>query len=61
MHHIDFWGDTTADKPAGNGVGGAFEAFRLDSNRPGPLSIPDGAAMVTIRYTADHSFGVGAV
>jgi hypothetical protein len=55
----DFFGDT-GDDPNGTGVGGHFGGT-FDSNRPGPISIPAGAAMVTIRYNADHSFAVGAV
>jgi hypothetical protein len=31
----------------------------IDPNRPGPLPIPPGAVMCTIRYTANHSWGVG--
>jgi hypothetical protein len=42
-------------------VGGGHGGFRLDSNRPGPIPIPPRASMATIRYTAKHSFGAGAV
>ena len=61
VHHIDFWGDTPSVGADGQGVGGAHGAFRLDPNRPGPITIPPQASMATIRYTAKHSFGVGAV
>jgi hypothetical protein len=55
---IDFWGDTGND-PNGNGVGGAVRNQTFVSNRPGPVNIPAGASTASIRYTADHSFGVG--
>jgi N-acetylmuramoyl-L-alanine amidase CwlA len=59
IHNLYFYGDTGPDG-GGTGVGGAIEGLTIDANRPGPLSIPPGAAMATLRYTADHSFGVGA-
>lgn len=55
---IDFWGDTGND-PNGNGVGGAVRNLTVVSNRPGPIVVPKGASTASIRYTADHSFGVG--
>ncbi|TDP91942.1 hypothetical protein EV186_108153 [Labedaea rhizosphaerae] len=61
VHHIDFWGDTPQLGGEGQGVGGARKAFRLDANRPGPIAIPPNASMATIRYTAQHSFGIGVV
>ena len=61
VHHIDFWGDTPQLGSEGLGVGGARPAFRLDSNRPGPIAIPPNASMATIRYTAKHSFAIGVV
>ena len=58
---LDFWGDTPNVGANGNGVGGGRKQFRLDSNRPGPITIPAHASMATIRYNAKHSFAVGAV
>lgn len=55
---ILFYGDTGPDI-TGTGVGGAKENVTFLPNRPGPIAIPAGAAMATIRYTADHSFAVG--
>lgn len=58
IHALYFYGDTGPDG-GGTGVGGAIEGLTIDPNRPGPLPIPPGATMATIRYTADHSFAVG--
>src|SRR4051812_11969732 len=57
---ILFFGDTGNDMN-GTPVGGSLENLVFISNRPGPVPIPAGAAMATIRYTADHSFGLGTV
>ncbi|MFD2458692.1 glycoside hydrolase family 25 protein [Amycolatopsis samaneae] len=62
---ILFYGDTNPDGSA-HGVGGGYNGFergevwRFDPNRPGPVEVPAGAAMATVRYTAAHSFGLGA-
>lgn len=60
VHSLLFYGATGTD-PNGTPVGGAVSNGVIDSNRPGPLPIPAGAVMATLRYTADHSFGVGTV
>ncbi|MEC3975078.1 glycoside hydrolase domain-containing protein [Amycolatopsis sp. H20-H5] len=60
VHAILFYGDT-GDDLHGTGVGGAVNATTWQSNRPGPVPIPPDAAMATVRYTATHSFAVGAV
>lgn len=60
VHSLQFYGATGTD-PNGTGVGGAVTNAVIDSNRPGPLPVPSGAVMATLRYTADHSFGVGTV
>jgi hypothetical protein len=58
IHDLLFYGATGPD-PKGTGVGGAISNATIDPNRPGPLPVPKGAVMATLRYTADHSFGVG--
>jgi hypothetical protein len=58
VHSIDYYGPTGPD-PKGTGVGGHVDNGTIDPNRPGPLAVPKGAVMATLRYTADHSFGVG--
>lgn len=55
---ILFYGETGPDLN-GTGVGGSKENVKFLPNRPGPVAIPAGAAMATIRYTADHSFALG--
>ncbi|MCU1687681.1 MAG: hypothetical protein JWQ81_8420 [Amycolatopsis sp.] len=57
-HQIDFFKDTGSN-PAGDGTGGGFMNVGIDPNRPGPLPIPAGAVMCTIRYTASHAWGIG--
>ena len=64
-----FWGSTpSAAAPAATGVGGGFSEegnggvnWRIDPNRPGPIPIPAGSAMLTLRYTAAHDFDLAAV
>lgn len=58
VHSIDFFGPTGPD-PKGTGVGGHSDNGKIDPNRPGPLAVPKGAVMATLRYTADHNFSVG--
>lgn len=58
IHSLLFYGATGPD-PQGTGVGGALENVTIDSNRPGPLPIPAKAVMATLRYTADHTYGIG--
>ncbi len=60
VHDMFFYGDTPAGKSGGAWKGGHSD-WTFQENRPGPVAIPKGAAMCTIRYTAKHSFGVGAV
>jgi hypothetical protein len=55
---IDFYGATPPGS-GGAGVGGAVRNAHIDPHRPGPFAVPSGAVMAQIRYTADHSFGVG--
>jgi hypothetical protein len=58
IHNLYFYGPTGPDM-RGTGVGGQIDDATIDPNRPGPLPVPKGAVMATMRYTADHSFGVG--
>ena len=53
-----FYGDT-GPVMTGTPVGGARENLTFLPNRPGPIAIPPGAAMATMRYSADHSFTIG--
>jgi hypothetical protein len=46
---------------AGAGVGGGSKDWTVETNRPGPITIPSGAAVAVLRYTADHDFTLGAV
>jgi lysozyme len=66
VSHILFYGATGKD-PDGTGVGGGYDArshggksWSFKSNRPGPIAIPKGAKVATVRYTAKHSFALGA-
>jgi lysozyme len=65
VSHILFYGATGKD-PKGTGVGGGYDAashagkpWTFKPNQPGPIPIPKGAKMATVRYTAKHSFGLG--
>ncbi|WP_052674945.1 glycoside hydrolase family 25 protein [Amycolatopsis orientalis] len=66
VHSILFYGDTGPGAKE-TGVGGGYdgglrnppERWTFQPNKPGPVRVPVGAAMATIRYTARHSFGIG--
>lgn len=60
---IVFHADTNEPGPGGGYMGFQKtppETWRWDSDRPGPLTIPDGATTCTVRYDAKHDFFLSA-
>lgn len=60
VHQLDFFGATPTDPaPAATGVGGGHDPatgdWVIDPNRPGPVPVPPGAVMVTVRYSTTDS------
>lgn len=62
IHQVDYWGsDPSGWNATAVGVGGHLDEFTLNADKPLDILIPPQAVTAEIRFTADHSFTIGAV